>query len=131
MTAFPFGAVLFDLDGVLVDTETMIGELWQRIFAEQQLHLSLPEITRLTSGQRFDGVLTALEQERGWKAPEDFLPGLEAHFHAAFTHVPALPGAARTGVVSRTPASTGVDAGGLRTRRRVEASMSDARCLDA
>lgn len=96
MTAFPFGAVLFDLDGVLVDTETMIGELWQRIFAEQRLHLSLPEITRLTSGQRFDGVLTALEQERGWKAPEDFLPGLEAHFNAAFTHVPALPGAAQT-----------------------------------
>ncbi|MFC4425900.1 HAD family hydrolase [Deinococcus navajonensis] len=91
-----FAAVLFDLDGVLVDTETIIGELWAEIFAEQKLHLSAAEITRLTSGQRFEGVLRALETGRGWKAPEDFLPMLDRRFNGAFGHVPQIEGAAKT-----------------------------------
>ncbi|MVN85955.1 HAD-IA family hydrolase [Deinococcus sp. HMF7620] len=92
----PFDAVLFDLDGVLVDTEALIGTLWADIFAGQGLNLSAPDITRLTSGQRFEGVLKALEEGRGWKAPEDFLPLLNSRFDAAFDHVPPLEGAADT-----------------------------------
>ncbi|GGK16155.1 beta-phosphoglucomutase [Deinococcus malanensis] len=91
-----FSAVLFDLDGVLVDTETIIGELWAAIFSERGLDLTPAEITRLTSGQRFEGVMQALEQQRGWKAPEDFLPMLDQRFNGAFSHVPAIAGAADT-----------------------------------
>ncbi len=91
-----FDAVLFDLDGVLVDTEALIGELWADIFAGHDLHLSRQEITRLTSGQRFEGVLEQLETQRGWKAPEDFLPLLDRRFNTAFDHVPAIPGAHET-----------------------------------
>lgn len=91
-----FDAVLFDLDGVLVDTEALIGELWADIFSGHDLHLSPQEITRLTSGQRFEGVLYQLETQRGWKAPEDFLPMLDRRFNAAFDHVPAILGASVT-----------------------------------
>ncbi|THF88116.1 HAD family phosphatase [Deinococcus sp. KSM4-11] len=91
-----FAAVLFDLDGVLIDTETIIGALWAEIFAERDLHLSAAEITRLTSGQRFEGVLRQLDEERGWKAPEDFLPMLGERFNGAFSHVPVIDGAADT-----------------------------------
>lgn len=92
----PFRAVLFDLDGVLVDTEAIVGALWAEIFAGQDLHLTPTEITRLTAGQRFEGVLRQLEAERGWQAPEDFLPQLGAHFDRAFDHVPLIEDAAAT-----------------------------------
>ncbi|PTA69594.1 HAD family hydrolase [Deinococcus arcticus] len=91
-----FDAVLFDLDGVLVDTEALITELWAEIFQGQGLNLSPADITRLTAGQRFEGVVRALEEGRGWKAPEEFLPLLNTRFNAAFDHVPPLPGAAQT-----------------------------------
>lgn len=92
----PYVAVLFDLDGVLIDTETVIGALWADIFRGQGLDLSAQEITRLTSGQRFEGVLEALETGRGWKAPEDFLPLLDTRFNAAFDEVPRIPGSRDT-----------------------------------
>lgn len=91
-----FSAVLFDLDGVLVDTETIIGELWADIFTGHGLDLTASEITRLTSGQRFEGVMQALDEQRGWKAPEDFLPMLDQRFNGAFSHVPPIEGAAET-----------------------------------
>lgn len=92
----PFDAVLFDLDGVLIDTETSITTLWAEIFAGHDLHFTPQEITRLTAGQRFEGVIRQLEQQRGWKAPEDFLPMLDKRFNAAFEHVPVIPGAVET-----------------------------------
>lgn len=96
MPQLDFAAVLFDLDGVLIDTETIIGALWAEIFAGQGIDLSAAEITRLTSGQRFEGVLRQLDEERGWKAPEDFLPMLGERFNGAFAHVPVIEGAADT-----------------------------------
>ncbi|GHF31437.1 HAD superfamily hydrolase (TIGR01509 family) [Deinococcus metalli] len=96
MTATPFAAVLFDLDGVLIDTETIIGALWAEIFAGHDLQFSAAEITRLTSGQRFEGVLRQLDEERGWKAPEDFLPMINERFNGAFAHVPLIAGADET-----------------------------------
>ncbi|WP_367272259.1 HAD family hydrolase [Deinococcus sp.] len=96
MPAHGFAAVLFDLDGVLIDTESRITELWGDIFAQHDLHLTPAEITRLTSGQRFGGVLAQLEAERGWKAPEDFLPMLDERFNGAFGHVPLIAGARET-----------------------------------
>lgn len=92
----PTLAVLFDLDGVLVDTESLITELWADIFEGHGLALTPAEITRLTAGQRFEGVLHALEEQRGWKAPEDFLPMLDDRFNAAFGHVPLIEGAVET-----------------------------------
>lgn len=91
-----FAAVLFDLDGVLVDTESRITELWGEILGAQGLQLSAAEITRLTSGQRFSGVLAQLEAERGWKAPDDFLPLLDERFNSAFDDVPLIEGARET-----------------------------------
>ncbi|WP_135227758.1 HAD family hydrolase [Deinococcus fonticola] len=91
-----FAAVLFDLDGVLIDTESSITALWAEIFAGYDLHFTRQEITRLTAGQRFSGVLQQLEEQRGWKAPEDFLPMLDERFNRAFEEVPVIEGAAET-----------------------------------
>lgn len=92
----PFDAVLFDLDGVLIDTESSITTLWAEIFAGHNLHFTRQEITRLTAGQRFEGVIRQLDEQRGWKAPDDFLPMLDERFNSAFEHVPVIEGAAAT-----------------------------------
>ena len=91
-----FAAVLFDLDGVLIDTESSITALWAEIFAGHDLHFTPAEITRLTAGQRFEGVIRQLEAQRGWRAPEDFLPMLDERFNRAFEDVPVIEGAAQT-----------------------------------
>lgn len=96
MTHLSFQAVLFDLDGVLIDTEASITALWAEIFAGHDLHFTPQEITRLTAGQRFEGVLHQLEEQRGWRAPEDFLPMLDERFNRAFEHVPVIDGASQT-----------------------------------
>lgn len=90
-----FAALLFDLDGVLVDTEHLISHVWTDIFTSHGLHLPPAELTELTTGQTFEGVLAGLAT-RGWQPPEDFLPLLEHRFNEAFAAVPALAGAQAT-----------------------------------
>ncbi|AAF11182.1 HAD family hydrolase [Deinococcus radiodurans] len=92
----PFDAVLFDLDGVLVESEGIIAQVWQSVLAERGLHLDLTEIAMYFTGQRFDGVLAYLAQQHDFVPPPDFLDVLETRFNAAMTGVTAIEGAAET-----------------------------------
>ena len=92
----PFDAVLFDLDGVLVESEGLIAQVWQSVLAESGLRLDLTEIARQFTGQRFEGVLAYLDEQHGFLPAPDFLDTLEARFNAAMPGVSAIEGAAET-----------------------------------
>ena len=52
---YSFDAILFDLDGVLVDSHTVVERTWQRWSVSRSLHV--PDIVRRAHGRRsFDTV---------------------------------------------------------------------------
>lgn len=88
--------VLFDLDGVLIDTESMIAKVWMDVFSTHSLFLSEAEIISITAGQTFEGVLFELEKHYQWKAPDDFIYTLDQRFSRSFDMVDQIDGAKET-----------------------------------
>ncbi|GGN29446.1 HAD family hydrolase [Deinococcus daejeonensis] len=92
----PFEGVLFDLDGVLVDSEHLAEGVWVRTLAEHGLPIAANEFSHLAVGQTFPNVLLRLEELHGWTASDAFLPVLEERFNQAFHALPAIEGARET-----------------------------------
>ncbi|MFI9555574.1 HAD family hydrolase [Nonomuraea endophytica] len=55
-----YEAVLFDMDGVVVDTEQSVTEFWQRLARSEGYTLSGPELERHVFGHRADHTLRKL-----------------------------------------------------------------------
>ena len=91
-----FDAVLFDLDGVLVDSEALAADVWVRTLAEHGLPLPLNDFAHLAVGQTFPNVLVRLSDLHGWTPTDAFLPTLETRFNAAFDSLDAIEGARAT-----------------------------------
>ncbi|MFN4251111.1 HAD family hydrolase [Deinococcus sp.] len=91
-----FDAVLFDLDGVLVDSEALAADVWLRTLAEHGLPLPLNDFAHLAVGQTFPNVLVRLSELHGWTPTDAFLPTLETRFNAAFDTLDAIEGARAT-----------------------------------
>ncbi|WP_230273230.1 HAD family hydrolase [Deinococcus sp. 6YEL10] len=91
-----FDAVLFDLDGVLVDSEALAADVWVRTLAEHGLPLPLNDFAHLAVGQTFPNVLVRLSDLHGWTPTDAFLPTLETRFNAAFDRLDAIEGARAT-----------------------------------
>ncbi|MCD0167396.1 HAD hydrolase-like protein, partial [Deinococcus sp. 12RED42] len=91
-----FDAVLFDLDGVLVDSEALAADVWVRTLAEHGLPLPLNDFAHLAVGQTFPNVLVRLSELHGWTPTDAFLPTLETRFNAAFDTLDAIEGARAT-----------------------------------
>lgn len=91
-----FDAVLFDLDGVLVDSEALAADVWVRTLAEHGLPLPLNDFAHLAVGQTFPNVLVRLSDLHGWTPTDAFLPTLEDRFNAAFDTLDAIEGARAT-----------------------------------
>ncbi|MBB5232615.1 HAD-IA family hydrolase [Deinococcus budaensis] len=91
-----FGAVLFDLDGVLVDSETLANAVWVELLAEHGLRLDRAEFMARAVGSTHAALFDWLRGERGWERPEGFLPELDARLARAFHATPAIEGAAGT-----------------------------------
>ncbi len=64
--------VIFDCDGVLVDSELIALGVTRRMLGEAGLHLSDEETRERFLGMRQDGVLRQIEQELGRPLPKDF-----------------------------------------------------------
>ncbi|SBS33499.1 6-phosphogluconate phosphatase [Marinomonas aquimarina] len=77
---FQYQAILFDCDGVIVDTETLSSEILMRMLAEQGLYLDESTLHRHFTGFTNKENLARAESMLGRPLPDDF----SAQFHATF-----------------------------------------------
>ncbi|EYB66904.1 HAD family hydrolase [Deinococcus phoenicis] len=96
MRAEAFGAVLFDLDGVLVDSEVLGNTVWVELLAEHGLTLDRDIFMARAVGGTHRALFAWLSADHGWEQPTGFLPELDARLAQAFTATPAIEGAADT-----------------------------------
>ena len=124
-----FDAVLFDMDGVLVDSEMVSGQVWTQTLAEHGLSFTEPEFMARAVGSSVPNLYAGLERDHGWVRPEAFEPALEARLTDAFSVVGEVPGAAQT---LRALAAAGVPfaVGSNSTRDRLHLKLKAAGLAD-
>jgi len=88
-----FDLVIFDLDGVLVDSERLSCGCLQALLAESGIALTLDEIYARFLGRGFEVVAEQYRQTGGTSIPDGFRARFEAAVSAAFTaELQAMPG---------------------------------------
>lgn len=96
MSSSGFDAVLFDLDGVLVNSELLANAVWVELLAERGLTLDRAAFLARAVGGTHQALFAWLRADHGWEQPAGFLPELDARLARAFTATPAIEGAAAT-----------------------------------
>lgn len=96
MTGPAFDAVLFDLDGVLVDSEVAAGTVWVELLAEHGLRLDRADFLSRAVGGTHAALFDWLLAEHGWAQPSGFVPDLDARLARSLAAVSAIAGAAET-----------------------------------
>lgn len=89
-------AVLFDLDGVLVDSERLAGQVWVRLLAQHGLTLSEADFLAGAVGTTHAALHDWLHGTHGWQRPDGFDDQMRAALAETFARVPEVPGAAAT-----------------------------------
>lgn len=78
------GAVIFDCDGVLVDSERLMNREFSAMLHEIGLPYSPEQTTRTFMGRSMKSCMQIVEAELGRPAPDDFLQVLDRRAYAAF-----------------------------------------------
>lgn len=87
--------VIFDCDGVLVDTEPVSNRVLAAAIEEAGLAMDAEEVAREFEGMRLDDIAAAVEQRLGSRLPEDWVAAFEERRAAEFRKgVQAIPGVA-------------------------------------
>jgi HAD superfamily hydrolase (TIGR01509 family) len=94
--SFSFQAVLFDLDGVLADSELLSNRIWVQLLADHGLTLTHDDFMARSVGLSLGVLYADLERDFGWKRPEHFDARSDAALAASFETVKAVPGALET-----------------------------------
>jgi len=79
-----FDLVIFDCDGVLVDSEVLAVEVDRRILAEFGLHLTTEEVVERFMGKSAAALTAALEEHLGHQLPPDWDEQYKPWFFDAF-----------------------------------------------
>ncbi len=88
-----FQAVIFDCDGVLVDSETLACRVLVEYVAELGLTLALEEAIALFKGRKMAESVVDVEQRLGRAVPDGFVPNFRVRCAEAFqTHLKPIPG---------------------------------------
>jgi len=77
--------VIFDCDGVLVDSEVISGRIFMESLAELGVVLTLDEMLAFGVGKNAVTLAAAIEQEFGVTVPAGFVEGRRARIMEAFT----------------------------------------------
>ena len=86
--------IVFDCDGVLVDSEPIANRVMAEAIAALGWSLSVADCIARFKGHHFDTVIAAVEARLGRPVPEHWLPDLRAATGAAFEReLEAVPGA--------------------------------------
>jgi HAD superfamily hydrolase (TIGR01509 family) len=80
----PFELVIFDLDGVLVDSEPISSRVTAAALAEAGIEIAAAEVCERFLGVSTGSMLRALEAEHGCRLPEAFQQTLRARILRAF-----------------------------------------------
>jgi HAD superfamily hydrolase (TIGR01509 family) len=87
--------VIFDCDGVLVDSETISNDVLARMLSEEGLSTTLAESRRDYQGLLLSEVVERVERKLGQRLPSDWLARYERVRSEAFRHgLKPVPGAA-------------------------------------
>ncbi len=78
------GAVIFDCDGVLVDSERLMNREFSAMLNEIGLPYSAEETTRTFMGRSMKSCMQIVEAQLGRPAPADFLEVLDRRAYAVF-----------------------------------------------
>lgn len=89
----PIELIIFDCDGVLVDSEPLANTLFARLCREQGFDLSDDEAMEQFPGSRFATCVSYVEQKHGRQMPEDFVVTYRQALSEAFaTRLQPIPG---------------------------------------
>jgi len=90
------GAVIFDCDGVLVDSEKLMSVVFSDMLTELGLPYTPDDTIRTFMGRSMVSCMHIVEQQLGHAAPEDFLQRLDVRASNAFERdLEAVSGVAR------------------------------------
>lgn len=78
------GAVIFDCDGVLVDSEGLMNREFRTMLGEIGLSYTSEETTRTFMGRSMKSCLQIVETQLGRAVPDDFLAVLDERAYAVF-----------------------------------------------
>jgi HAD superfamily hydrolase (TIGR01509 family) len=79
-----FDLIIFDCDGVLVDSERISNVVFAEMLGELGLHFTLPEMFETFVGRSMTACVEIIERRLGCPLPADFLPRLTQHTNAAY-----------------------------------------------
>ncbi|MBO9651276.1 MAG: HAD family phosphatase [Variovorax sp.] len=96
MNAFPFDAVLFDCDGVLVDSEPITNRVLAEMLGELGWTLTVQECMRIFTGKAVKDEATLIQARTGFALTPEWLVGFRERRNVALEReLLAIPGAAQ------------------------------------
>jgi beta-phosphoglucomutase-like phosphatase (HAD superfamily) len=83
--------VIFDCDGVLVDSEPLSNQSFSRALKPHGLDWSVEETMRRLMGRSLKSCVEIVEAEIGRKLPDDFVESMQAVTYQSFRDAPLQP----------------------------------------
>ncbi len=132
MNPFPFDAVLFDCDGVLVDSEPITNRVLAEMLGELGWQLTVEESMRLFTGKAVKDEAALIESKTGFAVTPEWLGGFWLRRNAALdrdlVEIAGAPSAVRalhSATGGRIACASGAD------RHKVELQLEKIGLLDA